>query len=1129
MRECPQCWTELLGNISRCPACGYDCGKLGDEKKERASTEESRLQDDSLLDQFRRQFEERKLFLPKETIEQATEILSGAEKEIRRATVLMVDLRGYSRLAKEMAPEELATFAEGFYRICTDATLRRGGFVVEFIGDAVLGVFGAPVAFDGDTESAILAALDIREACIQDSEAVRPINVRIGIATGALQSGTIETPYGVAFHLTGDTVNLAARLQAAADTNEIFICQATSEIAQRAFAIEETAPLVLKNISDGYVACRVLSPKDDPIPLRSFETPFCGRAKELETLREFLLGKGKKSPRVMHLLGEAGLGKSRLVHEALQECDLQTSAILLGGTASSKSILLHPILLWLRRRLRLSSDLSIQDTREAIREYITNIDAQDEIHSLYIEYIFGVPQAISALYGMPPDRVQRNLFTTLRALFYHEARHGRLVLVADDLQWFDKLTIGFLEELIRITPPVNLALVLVYRPEATPPVDRDTGDALLRLKPLGEKERRELLETVIPLEEFLPEIREFVTSRASGNPLFLEEMTRLVRKLMAENARLDPEDIKNRIVEVIPISLYELIQSRIDRLGNRTRQVLQCAAVLGLDFTLNLVELFDIIKEGLQDHLHSLRAMQYLRALPEERQIHYYFTNGLFRDVAYGTLLDEQKRRLHGSIAKQLEEVFADRLNQYFDLLAFHYSRAGDDRRTVYYLVKAADRCAQLGESLAALEHYTEAIEAIRRLPADPGRIALMARLLVRSGRLNRTLGNHEEAEEMLASALTCADEIHNRHLALEARLEQAIGEVWKDGAGDFDKRIRGLIEEGRQLGNQRAVMMLQNTLGVMHWQRGDFNDALTAFHALAAVADKADIPHIKGDAFNNAGLIYWRWGEYSQALKAFKRALPLRRKVGDYYGLCATLMNIGIIQEQIGEIRAARRSYLNAWNLANRTGYTQAQAAIGSNLSNLERRVGLARTALEYALEAIEFSRQAQDFNLLAIAEENAGLAFVDLHEQDQARDHFNLARQIAREHGNRERDISASMYILEHCSSLRPSSLDEINELLEKIGEGNYNSLLARAYRLKGLLLENGEGDGGEASRQYLGLALEHGRNTRNIFDERDSLRCLVHWAERHRREEEGETWRAELNKLQGVLEMVSSSNGS
>lgn len=1126
MRDCPECFSAVMSpDAERCPLCGAALGSAApaEEARRTPAIGEDPVAD-RLIEQFKRQFEDRSVHVPRRMVERAREVLAHAEPELRRVAVLFADLCGYSRMSREMTPEQVASLATDYYHICTNCILRRNGFVVKFQGDAVLAVFGAPVAFDRDYESAVLAALDIREACRQESASGRPIKVSIGVATGNVQSGPVDSPSGKVFDVYGETANLAARLEGAAEENEVLICRETHEAAARAFDAEETEPLLLKNVSEDYRAWRVLGARDRAAPLRSFDTPFRGRRKQVDALVAHLAAPlAESEARIAHVEGEAGIGKSRLVHEALQQMAPGECFLTWHAAPGNESILLWPVLEWLREEMDLRSNASPEEVARSAEGYLAARLPEADADPLLLEFVFGTPRAISALQGLPPERIQRNLFALVRDLILARgAPQDGPLLVVDDCQWLDPMTRELLRHLANWPGQSGIRLVLAYRSGAEPPLPTAPDHLSISLRPLKGEERLELLDALSPTADFLPEIRKVVLSRAAGNPLFLEEMMRLVHRVMENHRDLNGEALVNHIVEVIPASLRDLIQSRIDRLDARNRQVLQCGSLLGLEFTFGLIELFDMVREGLSEHLQALRGMRYLEELHEGRDIRYFFTHGLYRDVAYATMLEEQRRRLHAFLGERLEMAFAGRLDAYYETLAYHFEHGRDEQKALYYLVKAGDRQARLGAPAGAVDRYEEVIELLRQGAPSRARQVLMARILTRCARLHRALGHGGECDEMLAGALEIAEGMNNPFLALEARLESAVTRLWRGEQGEALAELETVLADAEELANTDARLTALNATGVAHWEKGDYNEALDAYQRLAAEAEEAGAVHIQADAFNNAGLIYWRWEQTPQALKAFKRALPLRRRVGDLFGLSATLLNMGILQERMGEAAAARRSYENARRLAEKTCFAQGLAAVEANTSNLERRLGMAVSACEHAVLASRYAQAAESPNLEAVAELNLGQALADRGDETEADTHLEIAENLARHSGNRELEIGASLsrLALRLMQDPTDSLLAEMNSLLQVIEKHGYKSLFARAWRLKADVLTALDQTNARTAREYREMARDHARDAGDFFEELASWRVLLGRARADGHNDEAERCESKIAEMSRTM---------
>ncbi|MCX7045429.1 MAG: tetratricopeptide repeat protein [Candidatus Sumerlaeota bacterium] len=1207
MRECPHCIVDIPNEEElSCQFCGAVLVSDGAALSSFGGAEKGPQPSPGACSvYFRRQFVECGLRLPERALRRTEEILAAAQSGLPRATILYAELPALTSAGDQPRAEPDDHPPMECYQLLSDCICRRGGFILDVMERGITAIFGAPLASDQDIASALLASLDFRdqiELCADRQDGSHA--VRIGVATGSLCSSLCEGTAGKVYDLSGEAFGAAQRLQAAAGGNEILICADTQAAVHRLFETLEAAPLARRPSAIPDAAWSVIRRKPQvSLPLRrAFDVPFCGREEELRALMEELLRSPEGHPvSVIHISGEAGIGKSRLVHEALKRAGMDEAAIWWKGAPPASSILLYPVLEWLREEMGLAPGDRTEDVQRRLRHWLAERMPSEETDPLMLEYIFGVSSAVQALQGIPPDRVQRNLFGILRRLILgisaHEPRAAQapVVLVADDAHWHDPLTVRFLQMLCdwptlsdgsspksqvqnsvpnssaylssppgssvpspdsqSVIPdpsseakPPRFILFVIHRSEEAAPFKPAPDHLSLLLTPLCDADRHRLLDRIVPTEELLPEIRSLVLGRAAGNPLFLKEIGQLVREVMRNNQRLNGEALKNHIIEVIPASLRDLIQARIDRLDARLKQALQCASLLGLEFTFPLLDMFDLIGDGLKAHLRALCDMRYLEELrangaaPNDGR--FCFTHGLFRDAAYATLLEDQKRSLHLHLARRLESAFADRIQEHYELLAFHFSKAGETQKAIHYLVKAADRQMGIGGTASAIQNYKEAIFLLQEMPPTPARETLLGRILTRGARLYRITGDPAQAEEMLAGAMECAERLGNEWLLLEARLESAVMRLWQGQGSPAREQLGAVAVAAASLGAARAELTVLNAMGVIHWQQGEFDAALKAFQDLARKAERANAPHAQADAFNNAGLIYWKWGQLTQAIKAFKRALPLRRQAGDGYGLAATLQNLGIVQEQLGQAGPARRSYCSALRLAEQTGHIQTLACVEVNLSNLERRMGMIAAACEHAARAVDHAQAAQDPATKAIAEENWGLACMELGDPQEARAHFSRALALAIAGKQREEELGLHLHLLRlDCEALslrgnggsgtsasgaetrfevrengvdpsqyrtaesneasgepRPLILDSINHLMAQIEENNYADLKPRAWRLKALALETLEIENCLTTREYLKMACDFAVERGHFFEELESRKALRDYHDRH-----------------------------
>lgn len=1107
MKECPHCLTEVFQKaVMQCPFCGGELGppkwSVSAPRGENSTVGES--QQSEAIRILRRQFEERGLELSEVAVARATSAMGADGADWKRICVVVADLSGFARVPDAEEQDGLATLVAEFQRGALQAFTQHGGFPAGVIGDAVVGIFGTPLTYDRDIESAVWAALEIRERFQEVAVGGKTPEIGIGVATGSAGYRILDAGAGRKLSLAGEAFDRALRLRYAAKADEILVCQATHEVIARRFDSELRNAAQVAGRGPEYVAYAILREKRVELERAARPTPLVGREREQSALSQFLLASAAETrTSVVRITGEAGIGKTRLVEDTLARLSLIGGAVFWRASASDGLRLLEPAVRWLHRELGVGPDSNPGTIKLAVDRLLSRRPGHPSDSAL-MEYLLGLASAKEALKGASPERLQSALLGLFRRLVLDSPHIARPILVIDDAHWLDSLTLGFVEELSTNQRTPSLILILIHRDGESAPLPGIQANMECRLEPLRIEARRTLLKQIVPGEELLPEIQKFLVERASGHPLLLQELGRFVRQLLQNNSELNGEELVNHIIEVIPVSLPELIAARIARLNQRTIEVLQRAALLGLEFGLGLLSMFEELGDELSAQLHAMRGLGYLEELPGERGSKFGFSHSLLREAAYSSLRDDQKQELHGRLGRRLEQAFADRIPEYFELLAFHFGKAGDRERTLYYLAKSGERKSSLGALSSAIDDYQEAIGILQGMPAEPSRQCLMARLLIECARAYRTQGDLPQADELIAGALICARLIANERIGLYARCEEAISAMQMGQIGEAQTSLEDVSREGTRLECPIVQLVALNALGVSRWQQGAHEAALRCFQDLAILAEREGSVSIQADAFNNAGLIYWRWGQYTQALKAFKRAIPLRRRAGDAVGLSATLMNAGIIQEQLGKFIAAKRSYQSALKLAEQTGYFIGLAALESNLSNLERRSGKALVALDHARRALGFAIRAGDPSQEAIACENIALALARCGDTAGAAHYYDRGAELAETLKDDERRLSICLGRLElSLETERPLSdvtYQSIELTIGEIERDNRVDLKPQAYRLRARALEGLAGGSADQAKQSFEMAREIAHKIGNYPEELDCLRSLLALARRH-----------------------------
>jgi ABC-type oligopeptide transport system substrate-binding subunit/class 3 adenylate cyclase len=670
---------------------------------------------------------------------------AGGERKL--VTILFTDIVESTRLAASLDPEEWKEVVGGAHRRVSQAVARYGGTIAQLLGDGVLAFFGAPITHEDDPIRAVRAALEIQasvDAYRQDLKGlVNDFQLRIGIHTGNVVVGEIGDQTHREYLALGDPVNLAARLQSAAQPGHTLLSQATAGLVESFFDLDPVSPLSLKGIEQPVPAFDVAGLKPSPASPRGLpgvRTTLIGRDQELSRLQSALsalrLGRGQ----VVTLTGEAGIGKTRLMQEA--RALLPTSPAE-GGPAirwlESRALSYGESLSFWAITQLLLSDLGLSDGDPEVR---ISVALRRRIRTLMGDDSPNIEPYLFALMGLPVDDPAASLIgqldgetrkhQTLLALTHYIEQISLLaptVLMLEDAHWLDPSSLEAVEALLPITDRAPLMVALLMRPE------RQHGSWPLKMKmesefshrytgiylgPLDPSQSMRLAAQLLAVARSDDRLQQTLLDRAGGNPFYLEELIRdlIERRLIIRGAdalQLAEADIDSSI----PTTLQGLLSGRIDRLPEADRRILQLASVIGQSFLFRILQAICDDPFLLEPSLASLQRAEFLRQVGGLPEREYAFRHSLTQQAAYQSLLLEQRKGIHLRVGKALERLFPDRRQEFLGLLAHHFELAGAGDKAVTYLLEGGDR-ARLGEELPeAVGYYRRALPFLTEAQDD--------------------------------------------------------------------------------------------------------------------------------------------------------------------------------------------------------------------------------------------------------------------------------------------------------------------------------------------------------------------------------------------------------------------------
>ncbi len=807
----------------------------------------------------------------------------------------LADLVGFTPYSEAHDSEEVRETLDGYFEIARNAIERHGGTIEKFIGDAVMAVWGAPIAREDDAERAVRAALELVDA-------VTPLGVqaRAGVLTGEAAVNVGAVGEGM---VVGDIVNTAARLQSVAAPGTVLVGESTYRAASASIAFEPAGEQSLKGKASpvpGWRALRIVAQRGGKGRSDLPEPPFVGRDEELRLLKDLLAAAGRdRRTRLVSITGPGGIGKSRLAWELEKYLDglIETVYWHRGRSpAYGDGITFWALGEMVRRRARLTETDDEATTRKRIEATVAEF-IPDEADRRWVE------PALLTLLGLEPAPPGGRdvLFAAWRIFFERIAARGTTVLVFEDLHWADTGLLDFVDHLLEWSKGVPILVVTLARPEL---FDRrpDWGVGTrnfsgVALEPLPEAEMRALIAGLVP---GLPEraVRAIV-ERADGVPLYAVET---VRMLVAEG-RLERADDGYRPVGelgalAVPENLRSLITSRLEALEAPDRSLIGDASVLGQTFTLEgLVAVTGRDRSDLEARLRGLvrRELVEIEADPRSPERgQYRFVQSLTREVAHGTLARRERRPRHLAAAR------------YFEAL-------GDD---------------ELAGALAT--HYVAAYEA-SAAGAEAEAVAVQARLALR-GAAERaaTLGAHDQAVAYLEQALSVTTDSGEQADLLERAATSADAGARYDAAADYARRAKvARASSGDRLGAGRA----QALLGYILIDGGDLEHAISELEGALGDQSQGAAPEVEARYSAHLSRALFRSGAYRRAIEVADRALELAERLNDEFVIAEALLNKAAALDKLGRRHEAVSLTETALRLAAANGWIATELRARNNL----------------------------------------------------------------------------------------------------------------------------------------------------------------------------------------------------
>ena len=664
---------------------------------------------------------------------------SALEGERKQVTVLFADLKGSMELLADRDPEEARQLLDPVLERMMDAVHRYEGTVNQVMGDGIMALFGAPLAHEDHAVRACYVALAMQATVKQYATEVQrshgvPVQIRVGLNAGEVVVRAIGSDLHMDYTAVGQTTHLAARMEQMAMPGSILLTQAVLSLAEGYVQVTPLGPVPVKGLAAPVDVFELVGASGIRRRLQATAarglTRFVGRDIEFAALVQALERAGAGHGQVVAVVGEAGVGKSRLVYECVHSHHTQSWRVLESASVSyGKATPYFPVLDLLRRYAHLDEGDDPRTIRAKVTGQLLTLDEalQDAIPPL-LALLDVLPDDSSFLTLDPPQRRQRTL-TALKRVLLRESQVQPVLVVFEDLHWIDTETQALLDSLVESLPTARLLLLVNYRPEYQHAWGSKTYYAQLRLDPLPPASADAFLQALLGDGPGLEALKPLLITRTAGNPFFLEESVRT----LVETGVLVGERGAYRLAQAlasiqVPATVQAVLAARMDRLPPEEKHLLQTAAVIGHEVSLPLLQaIADLPEAVLHRGLAQLQAAEFLyetRLFPERELM---FKHALTHEVAYGSLLQERRRTLHARLVEVLEGLGGDRIverasgqsSDQVERLAHHALRGEVWDKAVAYCQQAGARAYDRAAFREAVAVFEQALQALAHLPED--------------------------------------------------------------------------------------------------------------------------------------------------------------------------------------------------------------------------------------------------------------------------------------------------------------------------------------------------------------------------------------------------------------------------
>jgi adenylate cyclase len=949
------------------------------------------------------------------------------EGERRTVTVAFADLSGFTALSETMDAEDIAGIINDFFKRMVAVVFKYEGSVDKFLGDALMVLFGAPIAHHDDPERAVRASLEMQQEMLEFNKEMKfeqPLSMSIGINTGPVVALNVGSDERMEYTVIGDTVNLAARLEGVSQAGEIIISHNTYQAIADIVEVEKKPSVKVKGKRKPVLNYLVKEMREHFKLPDVTKLELVGRQTEVEKMHQALLQAKQGKGTIVGIVGDPGTGKTRLALEGVvhaQKEGFQTiNARCMPYEANTPYVTIISVL---NEYFKIKKDTQEEEKRLLISIKLKNLGLVLDETLPFIGILYGLdfPQ----IETMPPDEIKKMIFDAIKKLLFAESMKHALLVRIEDFQWIDPTSNELFDFMFKDITQCPILFMFEYRSDyAFPWLGMDNCISIV-LKDLSKEETHSFAQKVVNVESIDHSIVDIIYDKSCGNPLFVQEIVKFLLKKGGIRRYKGAARATSRFKNLeIAESIAGVILAQIDRMSEEDRHILQYASIIGKSFQPSLLSRIIHTEEGaLQQNLERLEHFEgVLVSQSETEERIYEFISPTAYEVIYGSLLKKRRKTLHTEIGEMLEQLHKERLPEYVEQLAYHFSRSNAERKGVYYLKSAADKSYHLYAVKEAISFFDRALELLKK-------------------------------KELTSDELKDTLEVLRRQ-----------GFLFMKIIGDFNQALKNQkrsLKLARQLNSDLDEAAALLNIGIAYQEMGVPKKGLNYWTKARRIATRIGEKKIQALAVNNLGNYYLHTGDLKKAFEHFQEVAAISEEMNDKRGMALAFMNVGNVLEQKGDFQKAFSSYKRAHNFFDELNEKEQITRCLNLMGRTQLSLGNVNESMSTLNEAVKLASEIGDKITESYALGNIGLVHAQMWRLSDAYEKFSQSLTIAKMIGEPSQIISMSSNIgdihlyqgnLTQAIDIHREAADRACEIHDPFFEASIRKNLAWDYYYQG-----------------------------------------------------------------------------